>query len=484
VLTYPDAKKVSYAYDALNRMISVTDWAGRLTRYEYDANSNLTRSVRPNGSIITYSYNTAGQLIQQKDVTATGVLIAQYDFTYDAAGNIVEEKVSPAPEPFVMQPVNMTYTSANRVATYNGKPVTYDADGNMTSMWINSARTISYQFDSRNRLNTVVAGIYLYYTYDAENNRIKFNQDGELEDRYVVNPEAPLSQVLIKSRQRPWYEDRSKIYYVYGLGLIGTEDEGGDYVNYHYDLRGSTIASTNQQGEKVSGLTVAPQCSYNGCDSRDGVILDTSADAYYYELYYMRARYYNPAMRRFINQDVLRGNIGNGQSLNRYAYVNGNPVSYVDPLGLAPMTKLRNIKMGYDKFNKYYPWGDRLSSTMDILFNSGNITCDMSMLAIEEAGGYLGGQIGSKAGFYAGLGAPYLMVGLYIAGDVMGDYVGKELTKTFITDPLRKKCVNDETNSLSYKIKQTADTVIWNALNNPTPDITKWRYNIGSYIWQ
>ncbi|OQX26395.1 MAG: hypothetical protein BWK80_10595, partial [Desulfobacteraceae bacterium IS3] len=109
VLTYPDAKKVSYAFDALNRMISVTDWAGRLTRYEYDANSNLTRSVRPNGSIITYSYNTAGQLIQQKDVTATGVLIAQYDFTYDAAGNIVEEKVSPAPEPFVMQPVNMTY---------------------------------------------------------------------------------------------------------------------------------------------------------------------------------------------------------------------------------------------------------------------------------------------------------------------------------------------------------------------------------------
>jgi len=51
-------------------------------------------------------------------------------------------------------------------------------------------------------------------------------------------------------------------------------------------------------------------------------------------LYYMRARYYDPKMKRFINQDVLRGNIGNGQSLNRYAYVNGNPVSYVDPLGL------------------------------------------------------------------------------------------------------------------------------------------------------
>ncbi|MEW6536917.1 MAG: RHS repeat-associated core domain-containing protein [Candidatus Auribacterota bacterium] len=51
-------------------------------------------------------------------------------------------------------------------------------------------------------------------------------------------------------------------------------------------------------------------------------------------LYYMRARYYNPEVRRFVNQDVLLGNISNGQNLNRYAYVEGNPVKYVDPMGL------------------------------------------------------------------------------------------------------------------------------------------------------
>ena len=51
-------------------------------------------------------------------------------------------------------------------------------------------------------------------------------------------------------------------------------------------------------------------------------------------LYYMRARYYNPDIKRFINQDIKVGDISNGQGLNRYAYCEGNPVSMVDPFGL------------------------------------------------------------------------------------------------------------------------------------------------------
>ncbi|NLD47976.1 MAG: hypothetical protein GX660_12405, partial [Clostridiaceae bacterium] len=66
---------------------------------------------------------------------------------------------------------------------------------------------------------------------------------------------------------------------------------------------------------------------YNG---RDGVMTDANG------LYYMRARYYNPEIKRFINQDVLTGSISDGRTLNRYAYVNGNPVSLTDPFGLSP----------------------------------------------------------------------------------------------------------------------------------------------------
>lgn len=57
-------------------------------------------------------------------------------------------------------------------------------------------------------------------------------------------------------------------------------------------------------------------------------------------LNYMRARYYNTDIRRFVNRDVLTGSIDESQSLNRYSYVQGNPVSLVDPFGLCPESTL------------------------------------------------------------------------------------------------------------------------------------------------
>jgi len=50
-------------------------------------------------------------------------------------------------------------------------------------------------------------------------------------------------------------------------------------------------------------------------------------------LYYMRARFYSPEIRRFVNQDILLGKVSEGQTLNRYAFVTGRPVSFVDPFG-------------------------------------------------------------------------------------------------------------------------------------------------------
>ena len=68
---------------------------------------------------------------------------------------------------------------------------------------------------------------------------------------------------------------------------------------------------------------------YNG---QYGVVTDSNG------LYYMRARYYNVDIKRFINQDVVEGSITNSPSLNKYAYCQGNPVSLLDPFGLSPQS--------------------------------------------------------------------------------------------------------------------------------------------------
>ncbi len=53
-------------------------------------------------------------------------------------------------------------------------------------------------------------------------------------------------------------------------------------------------------------------------------------------LYYLRARYYDPAQGRFISEDSFEGKIADPLSLNLYTYCYNNPVMYVDNSGNGP----------------------------------------------------------------------------------------------------------------------------------------------------
>ncbi len=49
--------------------------------------------------------------------------------------------------------------------------------------------------------------------------------------------------------------------------------------------------------------------------------------------YYLRARFYDPSVGRFITEDTFTGQIDNPLSLNRYTYTYNNPLKFVDPSG-------------------------------------------------------------------------------------------------------------------------------------------------------
>jgi len=52
-IIYPGNKTVTDIYDDVNRIKMVTDWSGRQTTYDYDANSNLIKTTQPDGSVFT-----------------------------------------------------------------------------------------------------------------------------------------------------------------------------------------------------------------------------------------------------------------------------------------------------------------------------------------------------------------------------------------------------------------------------------------------
>jgi len=73
------------------------------------------------------------------------------------------------------------------------------------------------------------------------------------------------------------------------------------------------------------------------CTSTDGVRGSGIADSPVVGstgLHYLRARYYDPELGRFLTRDPVCGSPNDPQSLNRYAYVGNNPVNLTDPTGL------------------------------------------------------------------------------------------------------------------------------------------------------
>ncbi len=347
-LTYAGGEIVRYAYYPNGLLKSVTDVKGNITSYEYDSKGNVTKTVNADGTVEVRSYNGSNKLTVQETKNAVGEVLSRYEYTYDENGNVTKTTGIESGDIGKVTEAEYKYDASNRLISYNGKEVQYDKDGNMIYGPLDG-KMAQYEYDCRNRL--VKAGD-TEYEYDAENNRIAVETE-EYREEYVVNTNAELSQVLTATRYekisgRGGSGDSNSVkvtsdtgtvtVYTYGNGLVSqyTEEVGTEY--YHYNNIGSTMyltkngVKTHEFAYSIYGELTLDEYGevrflYNG---QLGVMTDENS------LYYMRARYYNSEIRRFINQDIVTGSIENSQSLNRYAYCQGNPVNYFDPFGLEP----------------------------------------------------------------------------------------------------------------------------------------------------
>ena len=114
----------------------------------------------------------------------------------------------------------------------------------------------------------------------------------------------------------------TKYYYVKNLQgdvMSIANADGGIVVNYVYDAWGNILSTTGSMASTVGAVNPIRYRSY---------YYDTETG-----FYYLQSRYYDPAIRRFINADGYVNANGDILGFNMYAYCGNNPVMGYDPTG-------------------------------------------------------------------------------------------------------------------------------------------------------
>ena len=392
-ITYPDGKTMTYGYDANNRLTGVTDWNSHITGYSYDANSNLIGMTYPNGMNTEYLYDENNQLIELINENATQV-VSSFEYTLDAVGNRqsvaewfsgrfedelgipqvlttsyeyddiyrltqvnypFEETVSYNYDPMgnrismtttideIDKTINYVYDASDRLLQSDGTTYDYDNNGNMVRKTENPGRITSYNYDGANRLislSTIFDGSQrerYNFEYDGDGNRLSkttINGKRTQSSEYLLDVNTILPQVLTES------DDKDTTFYAHGLDLISMTDPRGKEFYYHYDGLGS-VRSMSDSKESIKTIysydafgQTRKEMGHVDNDFRfTGEQMDGETG-----LIYLRARYYDPDIGRFISKDPFTGFVSDAQSLNRYSYVRNNPVRFVDPQGLSPIS--------------------------------------------------------------------------------------------------------------------------------------------------
>lgn len=342
-LVYPDGKRVTYGYDKLNRMATVTDWLGGVTTYSYDDASNLAQMVNPNQTAANYAYDNAERLVKLANAKLVdNSVLASYTLNLDAVGNRIGiNRVEPVAPILRSKTETYAYNADNRLLNLNGSDLTYDANGNQTQ---GLGNTYSYDFDDR--LVAVSGSGTADYGYDGTGNRLKAIRNGS-ETRYTLDIAGPLSNVLVESDGA----GSPQAYYVHGLGLISRISPSGGASYYHFDTIGSTAALTDSTGTVTNayacdafGQVLNEQSASNAVNNpfryvgQFGVMEEGNG------LQFMRARYYDAAIGRFLKPDQLSKRFTKLPDLNKYAYATNNPVNNSDPSGLTVYLATRSAE--------------------------------------------------------------------------------------------------------------------------------------------
>jgi RHS repeat-associated protein len=176
---------VDYEYDARNLVTKVTqrksttDTNPKITRYEYNANGQVSKETLPNNNVTTYTYNLDHSLYNQETKKSNGTLLNKHTITYNTNGHKVKDVMQFVNDKGVTNKytLNYEYDPMDRIskmtkvntdtgATLRSETYEHDANNNVIKQTIGSDTT-TYHYDRNRLVSANNNGSNAKYSYDV-----------------------------------------------------------------------------------------------------------------------------------------------------------------------------------------------------------------------------------------------------------------------------------------------------------------------------
>jgi RHS repeat-associated protein len=367
-MTNENGQGLVYQYDVAGRLTNLTDAAGSLLETRaYNSGGRLAMRTLGNGARAAYVYDAAGYLTGLTNYLPDGSVHTYYNYAYDLLGRrtaihsslgtwsntydqlgrltdasfysntfaIPDQAYTYAYDPLgnrtntMMNSTQTVYTvnARNQYTERGDVQYTYDADGNLTNRFADGASVI-FNYNAENRLTAITrTGTTWRCVYDPFGRRAALSRGGQT-NFFVVDPLAlgNVVEILDESgstiAQYDYAPDR----------LLRSRIPATNY--YSYDAVYSVDGLISQDGtlsacyayQPFGDVLYSQGSSENPFDFIGGLGVQRDPTA----LLYMRARYYDPEIGRFLSRDPL-GVFSDG--MNLYLYAGNDPFRFSDPSG-------------------------------------------------------------------------------------------------------------------------------------------------------
>ena len=336
-ISFPNGQTRHYSYDDQGRLLQLANGLGAAAlptfEYFYDADNSGSGAGRlgqrtgvaetttgSGGSPIPtlYSYDPLYQL------TGENWLRQATTWSYDGIGNRTASRAGrvSATYKYLHNPGNPL--NGQRLLSNGGTGWTYDAAGNADSRDSGDG-SFQFGYDAENRMNAISGDVTATYTYDYQGRRSSKTVDG-VTTTYFYDGLNPVSETTAGETTSflngPGIDEPLAMakagavsyFGVDGLGsIVTTNDPAGNLTHsIHFDAWGGTRSETGARSHPFT---------YTGREVGEAGLL------------FYRARFYQPSIGRFTQEDPIRSLVWvDGDSA--YGYVQNSPIHRSDPLGL------------------------------------------------------------------------------------------------------------------------------------------------------